>query len=685
MAQDKKATAAAVHTDTAPDRRPLNALQARRLATLAEIDAKQLVGQNVLELSDKLKWRIDPSLFFFRKVCGQVVKKDPVTGVDYPVPFATVIVEDTDCTLLSYFPHGWKWGWHFPLGCHREVLATVKTDKCGRFCVYIPRFDIDWILRWRHARICFPDIFVRPDLGDLVRIPEPRPPFRIPPGDPAPFERLRLSAAEALGGVPGRQLAQRAAEFQAARSFGGRNDSGVAQAAAQRAFPADLPPPLPREFQQLLAGGAQVVAAKDAKPADALRQTLARQAGVAPAVLEKLDLSRFHGPFRRCIDIVIPEWQVIVDVPDITFRVTQDTNGDGTEETIYAEGFFDVRWNAGAIPNVTLVASSAARESRSCETPVVPCGNVPALLFAGLMPLNAAYVDPATGCALRPNRPEPRVPVLPDAQSPFLGVLQLYGCVNIPKAAFYRVVAKADGASSFSAITGLSWNIYPIPSGAPHPVAADASGWYPVLANPGAFHPANMLLEWPTPTLGRIELKVEVADAGKVLLGTSAMVPVQVDNTAPNIPFEQLAWKFAGEPDSAFDLPLRDLLVTCPVIRRGAVPQPIEVLFKVVASANYLRDAYLFTDDCGDGSFELNGPLSTPSHWHANTSDNTVLLTGRYTLPVTAHEGAYGFGCQANSRAINPAGSDNGHLSDWNYDNVFAYARRAVEVAVIDA
>jgi hypothetical protein len=65
-------------------------------------------------------------------------------------------------------------------------------------------------------------------------------------------------------------------------------------------------------------------------------------------VLDKLDMTKFRGPFRRCIDIVVPEWQVIVDVPDITFRVTQDTNGDGTEETIYAEGFFDVRWNAGA-------------------------------------------------------------------------------------------------------------------------------------------------------------------------------------------------------------------------------------------------------------------------------------------------------------------------------------------------
>ena len=33
---------------------------------------------------------IDPHLWFYRKVCGQVVEKDPVTGVEYPVPNATV-------------------------------------------------------------------------------------------------------------------------------------------------------------------------------------------------------------------------------------------------------------------------------------------------------------------------------------------------------------------------------------------------------------------------------------------------------------------------------------------------------------------------------------------------------------------------------------------------------------------
>jgi hypothetical protein len=53
-------------------------------------------------------------------------------------------------------------------------------------------------------------------------------------------------------------------------------------------------------------------------------------------------------------------------------------------------------------------------------------------------------------------------------------------------------------------------------------------------------------------------------------------------------------------------------------------------------------------------------------------------------LLASASEGAYGFHCQANSRAMNPAGSDNGHLLDWFYDPVYRYARPEVEVAIVN-
>jgi hypothetical protein len=38
--------------------------------------------------------------------------------------------------------------------------------------------------------------------------------------------------------------------------------------------------------------------------------------------------------------VLVPEWVPLVDVPDITFRVTQDVDGDGDEETIYSEGYY---------------------------------------------------------------------------------------------------------------------------------------------------------------------------------------------------------------------------------------------------------------------------------------------------------------------------------------------------------
>ena len=686
MAKDDRAAAATQPLN--PDQRKLTSLQVKRLAQISGANAKELAGLNVAELSDRFKWRIDPELFFFRRVCGKVVKKDPITGVEYPVPFATVIVEDTDCSLLGYFPTGWKFGWFYPLLCHRETLATVKTDACGRFCVYIPRFDIDWILRWRHERICFPDIFVRPDLDDLIAIPDPKfPPHRGPGPDPGPIERLTalpIGTVEALAGAQGKRAAQAALDARASRAFGARAPS--AGLVHQRAFGENLPPPLPHEFRIALAGGAGLVSGKGASPHDAVRGAIAARLGVEHGALQKLDLTRFIGPFRRCIDIVVPEWQLIIDVPDITFRVTQDTNGDGVEETIYSEGYFDVRWNAGVIPDVTLVASASALESHLCDSPNVPCKDVPEILFAGLMPLtDPAYFDASQGYALRPNRPIPPAGPRPAAQTPFLGTLQLYGCVNVPGASFYRVMTSTDNGVTFSAITGLGWNIYPLPSGAPHPVSSDASGWYTVLPNPNDFHPAHMILEWPTAPLGKVIFKVEVANASKALLPlASNVVAIQVDNTAPTALFNQLAWKFASEPDSAFGLPGRDLRVPCPTIRRGAVPQDIEVQFDVSVNAHHLRDAYLFSYGCGGGSFSPLSPPASTAHWHETVNDNSVLLSGRYRLDHGALEGAYGFGCRANSRAMNPSGSDNGHLLDWFYDPVFMYAQSEIKVAVIN-
>lgn len=688
-----------------PDRRKLTSLQIKRLSAITDISVETFKGLSVAEISTKFKWRIDPELLFFHKICGKVVKKDPVTGVEYPVPFATVNIEDTDCNLLAYFPIGWQWTWFYPLFCHREVLATVKTDKCGNFCAYVPWFDIDWILRWRKQRVCFPSIFVRPTIADLIDIPElhpiPKPKFpRIPIPDPAPFvniDQLHLNTIEAIGGTVARDIVQQVINAQSAQTLGART-LDVESFANTRAFERELQPPLSSSFQDVLTGSANLVADKDAQPHEAVRSAIAAELGVHHSALEQLDLKRFIGPFFRCFDIFLPQWQLILDVPDITFRVTQDTNGDGIEETIYSEGYFDVRWDAGAIPAVTLVASASAKESHLCETPTVPCTNTPELLFAGLMPLtDPIYFDAVNGYATRPNRPAPplgHVPPAPPAlrpvaKTPFFGTLQLYGCVNVPNAKYYRVLASTDNGATFNAITGFSWNIYPIPFGIPHLVSADINGWYPVIPNPADFHPAHLVLEWSTPSLGKIVLKIEVADVGKVVLPLlSNIVAIQVDNTAPTVTFDTLAWKFASEPDSAFNLSGRNLLVPCPTIRRGVTAQDIEIIAKVSASAHHLRDAYLYSFGCGGGLFSLISSFDDSAHWHQSVTDNSITLNGRYSLLSSALEGAYGVGCRANSRAMNPSGADGGHLSppDWLYDTPYLiYAQPEIRVAIVNA
>src|SRR5688572_17106588 len=149
--------------------------QVQRLSKVSGIDVAELSGSSVKEIADKLGHRIDPQLLLFRRICGTVVKTDPVTGIAYPVPYATVEVEDTDCSLLGYFPSSSPWSWFFPFSCRREVIGTTTTDECGRFCVWVPRWEVDWIIKWRAQKVCFPVIFQRPDLRDVLEQLQPIP------------------------------------------------------------------------------------------------------------------------------------------------------------------------------------------------------------------------------------------------------------------------------------------------------------------------------------------------------------------------------------------------------------------------------------------------------------------------------------------------------------------------------
>lgn len=660
-----------------PDQLTVNPIQAERLASLTRLDAKGLAGTKHIDLADRLKWHLDPHLLFFRKVCGRVVKKDPVTGVEYPVPNATVQVQDTDCGLVAYSPAGSRYAWFYPLLCRRETLATVKTDECGEFCVWVPRWDIDWILRWRKERFCIP--FERPSvldiLDDLPVLVERVPPRPGPDPDPGPiFDRASRLTPSQLADSLGPELAQRVSTI-ARRAAAG---ASTAEASALMAEPAGrgLPPPLPAEFKQV-----QLPGEKDGKgehTLDMVRATLAHRLGVDVARLKGLDLRYPVGPFKRCFTYYVPEWSLVFDVPDITFRVTQDVDGDGTEEVIYSEGFFDVRWDAGTIPPVTLVASGLARESRVCDHPPVVCGNVPDIQFGGMMPLSPAYLDNVTGYARRPNRPRPLPPpmILPDSTAPFCQNVNLFGCLVRPAGVTkYRLLYKysADGGATFSPevpFANVEWWWHPL-AGPPVHAVPDANGWYD-LPPAGLIGPeVNFLFPFNTAAHanGLYEIRLQMGSGGSSGAPTSAPKRLRIDNSYPQYT-PSILWRVVGASS------WNPLSFPCPLVTRGVTPQAIEFDVRWDVSATHYRDASISAGDCGSGSFgapaiQADSTASGGiSDWHAGPLDNAVAFHARYVLPAAAAQGTYNFGLNANTRAFNPSGADaNYQALDWSYDS----------------
>ena len=672
----------------APDLVKVNAIQAERLASLARLKShKELVGATHAELAERLKWQIEPHSFLFRKVCGRVVKKDPVTGANHPVPNATVVVEDTDCGFVGYFPLSSQFGWFFPIQCRREVLATVTTDECGHFCVWIPRWDIDWVLRWRKERFCFPIIFERPSVFDILKdipilVDERFPPKPVPGPDPAPevSQMLdavdRLTVAELTSAI-GPALADRVAALPGVGAFGG-STAAASALLVERAFDGVRPPPLPDEFKQV--NPAPEDKRESTHTMAMVRGTIAERLGVDVKALAALDLRFPIGPFKRCVTRYVPEWSLVLDVPDITFRVMQDVDGDGTEEVIYSEGYFDVRWNANVIPPVTLVAANHARESVSCEQPPVVCGNVSDIQFAGMMPLTSPYHSNVSGYALRPNRPRPIPPITPqpNATAPFCGNVNLFGClVATGGATKYRLVYRysSDGGGTFSPelpFTNVAWWWHPL-AGPPVHATSDANGWYN-LPPSGLIGPeVNLLFPFNTGAYaaGLYEIRVQVGTGGTTVLGQSSPKRLRVDNALPSYT-PSVLWRIAGA--SAWN----PLTYPCPLVTRGTAPQAVEFDVRWEVAASHYRNASISAGGCGSGTFgppivqpgsTASGPGGT-SDWHQGPLDNGVVFHVRYLLPASALQGTYTFGLHANTRAFNPAGADaNYQALDWLYDS----------------
>lgn len=704
MGSDEKRQAADLET-ARPEEQKLTSIGIKRLEALTRTElADQFSGLTIADIETKLP---DRQLLRFRKVCGQVVKRDPITGADRPVPFATVHVEDTDCGLLWYYPIGWPYGWLFPLFCHREELATVTTDACGRFCAYIPQFDIDWILRFRRRRICYPIIFLRPRLRDLLeKLPDPfeelppkRPP--IPEPDPPP---ILLGNGGLEFRRAGQLLGQRAAGVLAAHeaSEGLGRTADAVHSLLDQPVPS-MAAPLPSDVDEKTGRpkGLEGVLPQLTRLPDEQRE-------LAEKSLARFDHHRFIGPFWRCRDVFVPEWTLIFDIPDVTFRVTQDVDGDGTEETIYSEGYFDVRWDAGAIPDVRLEASEIAIAGVSCDQPHVPCGDEPAIVLAGLSPLHnpAAPTDPyhdnGTGYARRPNRPhlsaEPSAAATDLATAPFTGTLQLYGCNHGLGGSFYRLLYTFEGTPPAVPFLNLTWHLVRLGPGGIlqiRNVAPDGAGWYEVIDPAEGWMPANLLLNWPTGQDGLYEINMELGDASRSVVSTSATVGIRVDNSTPSAAFTGLDWRVGSA--GAW----QPLELVCPVVFRPA-GQSIQFRVSYTSSAHHLRDVVLGAGGCGGAAPArlpapgwsdpptpafVGGVSQSPyEHWHTEPADNAVARRAVFSLEPApaAPQGAYSFNLDVRSRAFNPAGGDGGFEADWYYNIVYHNRPISLPVAVVD-
>ncbi len=660
---------ATLTVDLPPDERTLTVRQARYLAETTGVDLKALEKARIRDLDGLLKFRIDPELLFFRKICGRVVRKNPVTGAVYGVPNATVYVEDTDCTFLGFFPVEHPWWWLWPITCHREVIGTTHTDACGNFCVYVPRWDIDRILRFRRKRVCYPDIF-RPRIRDLIPELVDGPHFPVDPNPPdPPFHPDFIERLAQVAGLGGPDTAPALLALRSRAGFG--DDRGAVVALLDEpAFPDSLPAPLTesarRRLDELELPGDDVDTKASAK--------------IKPSqIVDGLAI----GPFIRCHDVIVAEWQTIVDIPDITFRVEQDTDGDGDEEVIYNEGFFSVRWNAGPIAPVTLYAGPTARISHICQGPDIPCVNVPKIDTVGLMPLIATHHNNATGYATRVNRPRPfglsSSPQVSPGQAPYAGTLQLHGCHHIPNGVFYRLLYSHNGDAEVPFL-GFSWYAPRLGGGAPIHFVPDNLGWYQIVPTNQLVFP-HWLLNWPTSLGGAYDIRLQIGNGVKAPIATSAIVKMRIDNERPNVGFLQLRWRKLGGSyiaQNTYTPPF-----TCIVIERP--PVDIEVELQWTASATHFRSASMSGSGCGGGNPLPHPPPSDFDHWHQNFGDNAVFRVANFIVPAGVPQGAYGFRIDAFGRAFNAAGDGGGPATNWLTDYGYSYNAVHLPVAIIDA
>jgi hypothetical protein len=249
----------------------------------------------------------------------------------------------------------------------------------------------------------------------------------------------------------------------------------------------------------------------------------------------------------------------------------------------------------------------------------------------------------------------------------------------------YRFSADGTALGPLASFVGLTWPLYRVVGGVlqVHWPAADAAGWYPVLAAADNWFPDLLLLDWPTGSFepGLYAVQLEIGNAAKHVIGTSATVGFRIDNRAPSATFTRLRWKKTSEAL------WRELPLTCAVIPRGVAPADIQIEVSFTASAEHLRSVQLTSGGCGAGIPIPPASLSLTQHWYTAPLDHAVSRVAIFTVPADAVHpaGAYSFSLNAVSRAFNPSGGDGGQLADWEYDPVYIHAVPSLPVAIVNA
>lgn len=133
----------------APEKRELNSHERARLAELAGLQPEAFCRLTIEEIRSRFGWQIDPRLLLFRRLSGRVLSADNEIGNAIPVPEAVIRVDSTLSDLLHFADNVHGGGCVLMTNLRRETITTLTTSSQGEFSLWIPRFDIESLARWR--------------------------------------------------------------------------------------------------------------------------------------------------------------------------------------------------------------------------------------------------------------------------------------------------------------------------------------------------------------------------------------------------------------------------------------------------------------------------------------------------------------------------------------------------------